>query len=99
MGQKRERGRVDDLPRTRPVYPNNRTRFRLAARGRPWAMSGREHSTKRYTTSLAAGFQGRSIDALLRICDRLTFTAGLSTGIVSYNRDGLVRRRMRFSRR
>jgi hypothetical protein len=48
---------------------------------------------------LAAVFQGRSIDALLRICDRLTFTAGLSTGIVSYNRDGLVRRRMRFGRR
>jgi hypothetical protein len=63
------------------------------------AMSGREHCTKWYTTSLAAGFQGRSIDALLRICDRLTFTAGLSTGIVSYNRDGLVRRRMRFGRR
>jgi hypothetical protein len=62
-------------------------------------MSGREHCTKWYTTSLAVGFQGRSIDALLRICDRLTFTAGLSTGIVSYNRDGLVRRRMRFGRR
>src|SRR5579864_3645149 len=50
-------------------------------------------------TSLAAGFQGRSTDALHRICDRLTFTAGLSTGTVSYNRDGLVRRRMRFGRR
>ena len=61
-------------------------------------MSGREHCTKWYTTSLAAGFQGRSIDALLRICDRLTFTAGLSTGIVSYNRGGLVRCRMRFGR-
>ena len=46
-------------------------------------MSGHEHCTKWYTTSLAAGFQGRFIDALLRICDRLTFTAGLSTGIVS----------------
>jgi len=62
-------------------------------------MSRHEHCTKWYTTSLAAGFQGRSIDALPRICDRLTFTAGLSTGIVSYNRDGLVRRRMRFGRR
>jgi len=62
-------------------------------------MSGHEHCTKLYTTSLAAGFQGRSIDALLRICDGLTFTAGLSTGIVSCNRDGLVRRRMRFGRR
>jgi hypothetical protein len=30
---------------------------------------------------------------------RLTFTAGLSAGIVSYNRDGPVRRRMRFGRR
>jgi hypothetical protein len=37
--------------------------------------------------------------ALHRICDRLTFTAGLSAGIVSYNRDGPVRRRMRFGRR
>ena len=62
-------------------------------------MSGHEHCTKLYTTSLAAGFQGRSIDALLRICGRLTFTAGPSTGIVSYNRDGPVRRRMRFGRR
>jgi len=53
-------------------------------------MSGREHCTRWYTTSLAAGFQDRSIEHLLRICDRLTFTAGLSTGIVSYNRDGLV---------
>jgi len=51
------------------------------------------------TTSLAAGFQGRSIGALHRICDRLTFTAGPSAGIVPYNRDGLVRRRMRFGRR
>jgi hypothetical protein len=59
-------------------------------------MSGHEHCTK---WSLAAGFQGRSIDALLRICDRLTFTAGLSTGIVFCNRDGLVRRRMCFGRR
>ena len=62
-------------------------------------MCGHEHRTKWYTTSQAAGFQGRSIDALLRICGRLMFTAELSTGIVSYNRDGPVRRRMRFARR
>jgi hypothetical protein len=33
-----------------------------------------------------------------RIDDQLTFTARLSTGIVSYNSDGLVRRGMRFGR-
>jgi hypothetical protein len=32
-------------------------------------------------------------------CDRLTFTAGQSTGIVPCDRDGLVRRKMRFGRR
>jgi hypothetical protein len=41
----------------------------------------------------------RSIGVLHRIDDRLTFTARLSTGMVSHNRDGLVRRRMRFGRR
>src|SRR5215467_10260417 len=44
-------------------------------------------------------FRAAPSNALLRICDRLTFTAGLSTGMVSYNRGGLVRRRMRFGRR
>ena len=34
-----------------------------------------------------------------RIDDQLTFTARLSTGIVSHDRDGLVRRRMRLGRR
>jgi hypothetical protein len=43
--------------------------------------------------------QGRSIDALHRICDRLTFTAGLSISIVPYNRGGLVRRSMCLGRR
>jgi hypothetical protein len=51
------------------------------------------------TKSLAAGFQDRSIDALHCFCDRLAFTAGLSTGIVPYNRDGPVSRRMRSGRR
>jgi hypothetical protein len=49
--------------------------------------------------SLAAGLQGRSIDALLRTCGRLTFTARLATGIVCHNRDGLVRRKMRLGQR
>jgi hypothetical protein len=39
------------------------------------------------------------LEALHRIDDQLTFTARLSTGIVSHNRDGLVRRRMRLGRR
>jgi hypothetical protein len=38
-------------------------------------------------------------DALHRICDRLTFTAGLSISIVPYNRGGLVRRSMCLGRR
>jgi hypothetical protein len=43
--------------------------------------------------------QSRWLEALHRIDDELTFTARLSTGIVSHNRDGLVRRRMRLGRR
>jgi hypothetical protein len=42
---------------------------------------------------------GLSLDALHRICDRLTFTAGLSTGILPYHRDGLIRRGMHLGQR
>jgi hypothetical protein len=49
--------------------------------------------------SASEHFQGRSIDPLYRIYDRLTFTVGLSIGIVLCNRDGLVRRRMCSGRR
>ena len=44
-------------------------------------------------------FAGARVGFLHRIDDRLTFTAPPSTGMVSGNRDGLVRRRMRFGRR